>query len=44
MAVVQEEDLPLKQIYQCDASDLTRLCVRDLVAEEENGRVGYRGQ
>ena len=41
---VQEEDLPLKQIYQCDASDLTRLCVRDLVAEEENGRVGYRGQ
>jgi hypothetical protein len=39
---VQEEDLPLKQIYQCDASDLTRMCVRDLVTGELNGRVGYR--
>ena len=38
---VQEEDLPLKQIYQCDASDLTRLCIRDLVPDEKNGRLGY---
>jgi hypothetical protein len=41
---VQEEDLPLKQIYQCDGMDLTRMCVRDLVAGELNGRVGYRPQ
>ncbi len=38
---VQEEDLPLKEIYQCDASDLTRLCIRDLQAGEKNGRIGY---
>jgi hypothetical protein len=38
---VQEEDLPLKQIYQCDASDLTKLCIRDLQAGEKNGRLGY---
>jgi hypothetical protein len=39
---VQEEDLPLKQIYQCDAADLTRLCVRDLAPDEKNGRLGYQ--
>ena len=39
---VQEEDLPLKQIYQCDSSDLTKLCIRDLVAGERNGRLGYK--
>jgi hypothetical protein len=38
---VQEEDLPLKQIYQCDYRDLTRICIRDLAAEEKNGRLGY---
>jgi hypothetical protein len=38
---VQEEDLPLKQIYQCDARDLTRICVRDLAEDEKNGRLGY---
>jgi hypothetical protein len=38
---VQEEDLPLKQIYQCDASDLTQICIRDLAADEKNGRIGY---
>src|SRR6267378_4114513 len=27
---VQDEDLPIKQIYQCDEKDLTRLCIRDL--------------
>lgn len=37
---VQEEDLPLKQIYQCDETDLTRLCIRDLTAGEQNGRLG----
>ncbi len=38
---VQEEDLPLKQIYQCDWRDLTRVCIRDLAEDEKNGRVGY---
>ena len=38
---VEEEDLPLKQIYQCDAQDLTRVCIRDLVEDEKNGRLGY---
>jgi hypothetical protein len=34
---VQEEDLPLKQIYQCDAVDPTQVCIRDLIAGENNG-------
>jgi hypothetical protein len=38
---VQEEDLPLKQIYQCDERDLTQICIRDLAADEKNGSVGY---
>jgi hypothetical protein len=38
---VQEEDLPLKEIYQCDEDDLAKLCIRDLQAGEENGRLGY---
>ena len=32
---VDETDLPLKQIYQCDASDLTKLCIRDLAAGDD---------
>ena len=39
---VGDDDLPLKQIYQYDASDLTKLCTRDLGSGEENGRVGYK--
>jgi hypothetical protein len=39
---VQGEDLPLKQIYQCDADDLAKLCIRDLQSGEKNGRFGYR--
>jgi len=38
---VQEEDLPLKEIYQCDEDDLTNLCIRDLAAGEKNGSLGY---
>ena len=38
---VQEEDLPLKQIYQCDSRDLTQICIRDLAEDEKNGRLGY---
>jgi hypothetical protein len=39
---VQGEDLPLKEIYQCDAHDWTKLCVRDLKAGEKNGAGGIR--
>ena len=38
---VQEEDLPVAQVYQCDGSNLTRLCMRQLSAGELNGRIGY---
>jgi len=37
-----DDDLPMKEIYQCDASDLTKLCIRDLESGEKNGRLGYR--
>jgi len=39
--LVQPEDLPMAQIYQCDERDLTRLCIRQLTAGETNGRRGY---
>jgi hypothetical protein len=39
--VVQPEDLPMAQIYQCNEQDLTQLCVRQLGAGEANGRLGY---
>jgi hypothetical protein len=39
---VQDDDLPMKEIYQCDAKDLTRLCIRDLAVGEVNGRLGYK--
>jgi len=28
-------DLPMKQIYQCDGGDLTKLCIRDLAAGDD---------
>ena len=39
---VQDEDLPLKEIYQCDANDWTKLCIRDLKAGEKNGTGSIR--
>ena len=39
---VEDEVLPLKQIYQCDEKDLTKLCIRDLASGEKNGRLGYK--
>jgi len=39
---VQDEDSPLKEIYQCDAADWTKLCIRDLKAGERNGAGGIR--
>ncbi|HXX16897.1 MAG TPA: hypothetical protein VEJ47_18500 [Candidatus Eremiobacteraceae bacterium] len=38
---VQDEDLPLKQIYQCQANDLSQICIRDLAEDEKNDRLGY---
>ncbi len=38
---VQDEDLPVMEIYQCDEKDLTKLCIRSLAAGEKNGRLGY---
>ena len=32
---MDESDLPMQQIYQCDASDLTKLCIRDLKAGDD---------
>jgi hypothetical protein len=37
---VQAQDLPLKQVYQCDVTDLTRLCAYDL---SEGQTTGPRG-
>jgi hypothetical protein len=39
---VQDEDLPIEQIYQCDEKDLTRLCIREMEAGETNRRTGYK--
>jgi len=39
---VGDEELPMKQIYQCDSGDLTKLCIRDLESGETNGRLGYK--
>lgn len=39
--IVQASDLPMTQIYQCGAQELTQLCARDLQAGEANGRLGY---
>jgi hypothetical protein len=39
---VQDEDLPVMEIFQCDEKDLTKLCIRDLAPGEKNGRLGYK--
>ncbi|MGB8494073.1 MAG: hypothetical protein WCE53_06720, partial [Candidatus Acidiferrum sp.] len=39
---VQPEDLPLKQIDQCDPANFTTLCLRDLSPHEINGRLSLR--
>lgn len=38
---VQPSDLPLMQIYQCDQTDLSQLCIRGLTAGEVTGQAGY---
>jgi hypothetical protein len=37
---IQKEDLPLKQVYQCDRGDWTKLCLRDLAEGESTGAYG----
>ncbi|MFI5058462.1 MAG: hypothetical protein ACHQLQ_09760 [Candidatus Acidiferrales bacterium] len=37
---VQEEDLPLKLVYQCDSQNLTKLCLRDLEEGDKTGQFG----
>jgi hypothetical protein len=39
---VDETDIPMKQVYQCDPSELAKLCIRELKAGETNGRIGYK--
>jgi hypothetical protein len=39
---VQDEDLPAMEIFQCDETDLTKLCIRALASGEKNGRLGYK--
>jgi hypothetical protein len=39
---IQESDPPLKQLYQCDRSDWTKLCLRDLAEGDNTGQVGFR--
>jgi hypothetical protein len=39
---LDDSDLPMKQIYQCQADDLTKLCIRDLQAGETNGRLSFK--
>jgi hypothetical protein len=37
--IVRKEDLPMNQIYQCDSQNPLKLCIRELFAGEENGRL-----
>jgi hypothetical protein len=39
--LVREEDLPMWQVYQCDADTFSTLCIRELRSGEVNGRIGY---
>jgi len=39
--VVQPQDVPLFEIYQCNLN-LTDLCMRELTAGDTNGAIGVR--
>jgi hypothetical protein len=39
---IQQADLPLKLLYQCDRDDWTKLCLRDLAAGDITGKFGFR--
>jgi hypothetical protein len=38
---IEKKDLPLKQLYQCDHADWTKLCFHDLKEGENTGQHGY---
>jgi hypothetical protein len=38
---IQKQDLPAKQLYQCDQGDPTKLCLRDLAVGESTGDHGF---
>ncbi len=38
---IDKRDLPVKQLYQCDPSDWTKLCLHDLAEGESTGHLGY---
>lgn len=38
---IDKRDLPVKQLYQCDPADWTKLCLHDLAPGESTGRLGY---
>jgi hypothetical protein len=38
---IEKKDLPLKQLYQCDRSDWTKLCLHDLKEGQNTGQLGY---
>jgi hypothetical protein len=39
---IQQGDLPVKELYQCDRADWTKLCLRDLAEGDSTGQVGAR--
>ncbi len=38
---IEKTDLPVKQLYQCDRADWTKLCFHDLKEGETTGQLGY---
>lgn len=38
---IERKDLPVKQLYQCDRADWTKLCLHDLKEGETTGALGY---
>ena len=38
---IDKRDLPVKQLYQCDPSDWTKLCLHDLKEGDSTGTLGY---
>ncbi len=38
---IDRKDLPVKQLYQCDPADWTKLCIRDLKEGDNTGQFGY---
>jgi hypothetical protein len=41
---IERKDLPVKQLYQCDVADWTKLCLYDLKEGDSTGQRGYPRQ